>query len=132
LRTALWFSSFGIPRTGLLLPYTAQSPTLFKKTEYKTIEDIDDEIQRILSEKNIHKFGVGKSLYFQLPFFCNPSDVIPEWCYQMIEDYHLVTTYNIPLATDLDNLNVWRSDCFLAIENELNHIKEYKLKENGK
>ena len=132
MRTALWFSSFGIPRTGLLLPYTAQSPTLFKKIEYKTIEDIDDEIQRILSEKNIHKFGVGKSLYFQLPFFCNPSDVIPDWCYQMIEDYHLVKTYNIPLATDLDNLSAWRSDCFLTIESELNHIKEYKSKENGK
>jgi len=132
LRTALWFSSFGIPRTGLLLPYTAQSPTLFKKIEYKTIEDIDDEIQRILSEKNIHKFGVGKSLYFQLPFFCNPSDVIPDWCYQMIEDYHLVKTYNIPLATDLDNLSAWRSDCFLTIESELNHIKEYKSKENGR
>ena len=132
MRTALWFSSFGIPRTGLLLPYTAQSPTLFKRIEYKTIGDIDDEIQRILSEKNIHKFGVGKSLYFQLPFFCNPSDIIPDWCYQMIEDYHLVKTYNIPLATDLDNLSVWRSDCFLAIESELNHIKEYKLKENGR
>lgn len=131
MRTALWFSTFGIPDTGLLLPYTTQSPTLFKKIEYKTEEDIDDEIQRILSEKNIHKFGIGKSLYFQLPFFCNPSDVIPDWCWQMIEDYHLVKTYNIPLATSLEDVNVWQSDCFVALESEVERIKHYKNKENG-
>jgi len=132
LRTALWFSVFGTPNNDLFLPYVAQSPTLFKKIEYKTSEDVDDEIQRILSEKNIHKFGIGKSLFFQMPFFCNPSEYISDWCWAMIEDYHLVKEYNIPLASNLDDLNVFQSDCFLALESELQSIKEYKLKENGK
>tara|TARA_R100001594_G_scaffold120011_2_gene155539 strand:+ start:745 stop:1143 length:399 start_codon:yes stop_codon:yes gene_type:complete len=132
LRTALWFSTFGIPRTGLLLPYTAQSPTLYKRIEYKTEKDIYDEIERILSEKNIQKHGVGKSLFFQLPFFCDPVLIISDWCWQMIEDYHLVKTYNIPLSSSLDNVNTWQSDCFLALESELQEIKKHKLKENGK
>jgi len=132
LRTALWFSSFGIPKTGLILPYTAQSPSLYKRIEYKTERDIYDEIERILSEKNIHKYGVGKSLFFQLPFFCDPISIISDWCWQMIEDYHLVKTYNIPLSPNLDDVNTWQSDCFLALESELQQIKMHKLKEGDK
>ena len=132
MRTALWFSSFGIPRTGLLLPYTAQSPTLFKRVEFKTEGDINDEIQRILSETNIQKFGVGKSLYYQLPFFCEPSNIISDWCWQMIEDYHLVNSYNIPLGNNLDDIDCWRTDCFLAIENEIEKIKKENKNKNGK
>ena len=132
MRTALWFSSFGIPKTGLILPYTAQSPSLYKRIEYKTERDIYDEIERILSEKNIHKYGVGKSLFFQLPFFCDPISIISDWCWQMIEDYHLVKTYNIPLAPNLDDVNTWQSDCFLALESEFQQIKVHKLKEGDK
>ena len=132
MRTALWFSSFGIPRTGLLLPYTAQSPTLFKRVEFKTEGDINDEIQRILSETNIQKFGVGKSLYYQLPFFCEPSNIISDWCWQMIEDYHLVNSYNIPLGNNLDDIDCWIADCFLAIENEIEKIKKENKNKNGK
>tara|TARA_R110000824_G_scaffold176830_10_gene356015 strand:- start:536 stop:934 length:399 start_codon:yes stop_codon:yes gene_type:complete len=132
LRAALWFSAFGIPRTGLLLPYTAQSPTLYKRVKYETERDIYDEIERILSEKNIYKYGIGKSLYFQLPFFCEPASIISDWCLQMIEDYHLIKTYNVPLAPKLDDINVWQSDSFLVLEDELKQIKMHNAKENGK
>jgi|TARA_B100000073_G_scaffold339533_1_gene338077 hypothetical protein len=130
LRTALWFSSFGIPRTGLLLPYTAQSPTLFKRIEFKNEKDIENEIDRILSEPNIKKHGIGQSLYFQLPFFCNPDEQIPNWCWQMIDDYYVVTEYNIPLSNTLDDANAWVLDCFNIIKDEVNKINIYKAK-NG-
>ena len=131
MRTALWFSSFGIPRTGLLLPYTAQSPSLFKRMEYKNEEDVYDEIDRILSEKNIQKFGIGKSLFYQMPFFCEPSLFLPNWCWEMIEDYHLTKAYNIPLSSSLEDANAWICDCFLTIEDEFNKIKEHKLKKDS-
>jgi len=127
----LWFSSFGIPRTGLLLPYTAQSPSLFKRIKFESKRDVYDEIYRILSENNVEKFGIGKSLYFQLPFFCEPSDIISDWCWQMIEDYYITTKYNVPLCSNLNELDVFTSDCFIQIENELEAIKKYKAKENG-
>jgi len=130
LRTALWFSSFGIPRTGLLLPYTAQSPTLFKRIKFKNEKDIDDEIQRILSEPNIAKHGIGQSLYFQLPFFCDVEKQIPEWCWQMIDDYYITTEYNIPLAKTLNKANAWVLDCFNVIRDEVNKINIYRSK-NG-
>ena len=131
MRTALWFSSFGIPRTGLLLPYTAQSPTLFRKIEFKTEGDVYDEIERILSEDNIQKFGVGKSLYYQLPFFCEPSLYISDWCWQMIEDYHLTKSYNVPMGNNLDDISCWRLDCFLTIEEEMQKIKQEKMSKDG-
>lgn len=130
MRTALWFSSFGIPRTGLLLPYTAQSPTLFKRIKFKNEKDIDDEIQRILSEPNIEKHGIGQSLYFQLPFFCDVEKQIPEWCWQMIDDYYITTEYNIPLAKTLNKANAWVLDCFNVIRDEVNKINIYRSK-NG-
>jgi len=120
-----------LPNTGLLLPYTAQSPTLKRAVEYKKKGDIFDEIDRILSEKATQKFGVGQSLYYQIPFFCEPLDIIPKWCWDMIEDFYLVRNYNVPLASKLDEIDAWTSDNFLIIENELNSIKKHREKLNG-
>ena len=130
MRTALWFSAFGFPKSGLLLPYTAQSPTLFKRIEFKTKKDVYEEIYRILYEPATQKYGIGQSFYYQLPFFCNPGEYISEWCYEMIQDFHLVNHYNIPMSENLDNVNVFRLDCFSVIEDEANKIKTFKAK-NG-
>jgi len=131
LRTALWFSAFGFPNTGLFLPYTAQSPTLFKRIEFKTRKDVYDEINRVLFEPATQKYGFGQSLYYQMPFFCNPAEYISEWCYDMIQDFHLVSHYNIPMSKNLDDVNTFRLDCFTVIEDETNKIKKYKVKQNG-
>ena len=131
MRTALWFSALGLPSTGLLLPYTAQSPTLKKAIEYKNKGDIFDEIDRILSEEPTKKFGVAQSLFYQMPFFCEPIDIIPRWCWNMIEDYYLVKNYNVPLAKELNSIDVWTADSFLIIENELGNIKKHREKLNG-
>ena len=99
--------------------------------EYKNKGDLFDEIDRILSEETTQKFGVGQSLYYQLPFFCEPSIVIPDWCWNMIEDYYLIKNYNIPLSRDLASADVWIIDSFLIIENELNNIKKHKANSDG-
>jgi len=131
LRTALWFSVLGLPKSGLILPYTAQSPSILKRIEFKTKKDVYDEIYRILNEPQTKKHGIGQSLFYQLSFFCNPSEYISEWCWDMIQDYHLVNNYNIPLGENLDDINAWRLDSFNVIQNELNNIKAHKVKENG-
>jgi hypothetical protein len=48
----------------------------------------------------------------------------------MIQDFHLVNHYNIPMSKNLDNVNVFRLDCFSVIEDEANKIKTFKAK-NG-
>ena len=89
------------------------------------------EIDRILDEKATRKFGVGQSLFYQLPFFAEPHEIIPDWCWTMIEDYFLAKNYNIPLAKDLESVNAWISDCFMIIDQEINNIKNHKAKLNG-
>ena len=131
MRTALWFSTFGFPKSGLLLPYTAQSPTLFKRIEFKTKKDINDEIERLLSEPGTKKYGFGQSMYHQMPFFCNPEEHIPDWCWDMIQDYQIITDYNVPLSKDLNDINVWTLDCFGVIGNEINNIQAYRKNHNG-
>ena len=130
MRTALWFSVLGLPNTGLILPYSAQSPTLSKRVKFENEKDVNEEIKRILSEPNIEKYGIGQSLYFQLPFFCNPEEQIHGWCWQMIDDYYVSTEYNIPLAKTLDKANAWTLDCFSVIKDEANKINIHKAK-NG-
>ena len=131
MRTALWFSAFGFPKSGLLLPYTAQSPTLFKRIEFKTRKDVYDEIYRVLYEPATQKYGIGQSLYYQLPLFCNPDEYISDWCYEMIQDYHLVNHYNIPMSDSLDLVDAFRLDCFAVIEDEANKIKTFKAKDGS-
>ena len=43
----------------------------------------------------------------------------------------MIKTYNIPLCSNLNKLDVFTSDCFIQIENELEEIKKYKASENG-
>ena len=66
-----------------------------------------------------------------MPFFCEPVNIIPQWCWDMIEHYYLVKKYSVPLASDLNSIDVWTADSFLIIENELNNIKTHKEKLNG-
>ena len=66
-----------------------------------------------------------------MPFFCNPISFIPYWCWEMIKDYQIVKEYNIPLASDLDSINVWQLDCFSVIKNEITNISIYQRTKDG-
>jgi len=132
LRACVWFSLMGLSDSHYTksLPYKSQSPTLYKVIEYDE-EEIYDEINRILAEPGTQKFGIGQSLFYHLPLFCDPSFVIPEWCWTMLEEYHLCTTFNIPIARDLDSANAWKLDCFNVIENEINNCTIHQREKNG-
>ena len=121
----------GLPNASFNLPYKSQSPTLYKPIEYKTDKDILDEINRILDEKGTQKYGVGQSLYYQMPLFCDPFFIIPEWCWAMIDDYQTVKNFNIPLANNLDDVNMWTLDCFKVIQDEITKLDIHRIKKDG-
>ena len=85
----------------------------------------------MLIEKGTKKYGIGQSLFLQMPFFCNPILFIPDWCWEMINDYQTVKEYNIPLAKDLESVNIWQLDCFNIIKNEINNISIYQRSKDG-
>lgn len=131
MRMTVWFSNYGLPKVNYDLPYNARSPVSLKKVSFKTEKDIFNEVETIFHESKNRDYKVGESLYYQLPFFCDPSKIIPDWCWDMISDYFSVKKYNIPISKDLDSADSWMMDCFAIIENEIDNISKHERGKNG-
>jgi len=131
LRTAVWYSNYGLPDVSYNLPYVARSPVLYKKIKYDKIEDVYDEIYRIVDESDNKGYPIAESLFYQLPFFCDPKKIISDWCWDMITDYFTVKKYNVPLANCLHEVDPFVVDCFSVIENEIKNIAEHEKKKDG-
>ncbi len=131
MRCAVWFSQLGFTNNdNFVFPYTARSPVSNKKKLFKNEKDVLEEIEKVISQEGTRKFGVGQTLYYEMPFFTTPSLVINNWCWEMIQDYKLVTKYNIPLGASLESLSVFKVDCFSIIEHEIENINNHR-KEHG-
>ena len=130
MRCAVWYSNYGFPKTNFQLPYKAKSPTLYKKVYFETKKDIIDEIYRIVNEAKNKGFDIGESLFYQIPFFCDPNFLISNWCIDMITDYFTVKKYNVPLANCLHDVDPYIIDCFSIIDSELKNIANHEKKKN--
>ena len=131
MRCAVWFSQLGFTNNdNFVFPYTARSPVSNKKKLFENEKDVLGEIEKVINQEGTRKFGVGQTLYYEMPFFTTPSLVINNWCWEMIQDYKLVTKYNIPLGASLESLSVFKVDCFSIIEHEIENINNHR-KEHG-
>ena len=129
---AIWCYVLGNNTGFKNLPYIAQSPITGKKKEFKTEKDIYNEIKLIIDQPSTNKYGVGQTLYYNLPFFCDYNFLVKSWHIEMINDYYLVKDFNVPIGNNLDSLNAWKTDCFILIKNELNKAKNFqRSQKNG-
>jgi small-conductance mechanosensitive channel len=131
LRSAVWFTQLGFPDNNFTIPYTARSPVSGRKIFFENKNQVEEEIKRVLNQKGVSKFGVGQTLYYEMPFFTNPKYHIKKWVWDVLEDYRLVTKFNIPLGKDLDNICAIKLDMFGIIEQEINNIKKHKAESDG-
>jgi len=129
LRCAVWFSQLGLPNNSFDFPYNARSPVSGKKALFENDKDVLNEIENVLGQKGIEKYGIGQTLYYELPFFTNPIYHIKQWCWDMLEDYKLATKFNVPISRDLDSISTFRADCFMVIEQEIQNINNHKAKD---
>ena len=129
MRCAVWFSQLGLPDNSFAFPYNARSPVNGKKTLFENDKDVLNEIENVLGQKGIEKYGIGQTLYYELPFFTNPIYHIRQWCWDMLEDYKLATKFNVPISSDLDSISVFRADCFMIIQQEIENINNHKAKD---
>ena len=131
MRCAVWFSQLGFTdNANFVFPYTARSPVSNKKKLFENEKDVLEEIEKVINQEGTRKFGVVQTLYYEMHFFTNPSLVKNNWCWEMIQDYKLVTKYNIPLGASLESLSVFKVDCFSIIEHEIENINNHR-KEHG-
>lgn len=113
------------------LPYSEVSPVDYKRREYGTVEDIWEEIERIIEVNNRTTRSIGQDLYNLLPLFTNPAYVIEDWQLEVINEYNIVQNFNVSLG-ELDNVPNDRLNCFSVIHREYNAIKDIESKKNGK
>ena len=117
-----------MPNSPFSLPYDTQSPSLSKIVSYKTIDDIYDEIDRLIFEAKENDYPIGQSLYIQGTLFADIRQFSEKWHIDMINDYWAVKSLNLPLATSLDSVSVHSLDSMMIIDQELNDIRKYKAK----
>jgi hypothetical protein len=128
LALAVWCWYLGTPQVDVYssLPYTAQAPATHQKREFKTIDDIWEEIEALSHERGWSKFSEGQNLFHVVPLFADPYNLIEPWMWDMINEFNYVTRYNIPLAQSLDEADAFRLDCFTVIDNELRAVTNFK------
>lgn len=107
----------------------AQSPISKKMKEFTTVDDIWNEIEKIANSD--HRYSIGQQLYYLLPLFANPFYIIKDQFYELINEYHYVTDYNIPLGKSLDETNAHRLSMFNIIKNEMALALKHKQQKNG-
>jgi len=134
LSIAVWLWVFPPTATGInspfSLPFTVQSPITYEQKRFETVEDIWDEIELVCQECEANKFTLGQNLFFNIPLFCNPEDLIENWMTEMINDYSYCQRFNLSLGT-LDQASSDRLACFAIIENEYHVALKHKEKQKN-
>lgn len=133
MSVAVWFWFFGLPETNYSLPYSAQSPTSYKRLSFETQEDIDVEVEILCKEiKEKSKRTIGQELYHILPSFTSPEYATKSWMYEVIDEYNVSQVFNIPIATSLESANSIRLDYYKIIANEMAACEQFQAEKNAK
>lgn len=93
-----------------------------KKIEYKSIDDINDELIRIYDDAKEKGFDVGESCFKQLPYFANISTLLNNLDQTTILKYSYSKITNTPPYPSLQDTPADFVDQFMFIEQETNLI----------
>tara|TARA_R110000823_G_scaffold188677_6_gene320662 strand:+ start:305 stop:640 length:336 start_codon:yes stop_codon:yes gene_type:complete len=107
------------------------NPITRETRDYNTIDDIWQTVKDVV---NAHdpKRTLGQELYYLVPLFANPKYVLGEHLFAIINEYHYVKDYNIPLGKTLNKTNAIKLDYFTIIKNELASVIRHEQEKNGK
>ena len=114
-------------------PYTAISvldPN--KPKEYKNIEDVYEELEKLYDKQIENGSDIGKGLYNTLPYFVNDSLLKENGYYNTILKVTYCKTTKTPPYHSLDETPALFIDDTFMIHSELNSISEVHSKKNVK
>ena len=122
------------PEFPVILPpgisYIAQSPSLFKELRYDEKERWN-EIERIAKEADGTKFSIGQQLYYQIHFFANPRFLWEKEYDDLLEEFQLMESLNIPFCTSLNDAPAQKLRDFLIIKTELLFVNKHLMEKNS-
>ena len=127
---AVWFWVFNPkPHNQMLLPYTAQSPITNKLREFNIVDDIYFEMGLIADQERKNR-TLGQDLWYLIPLFANPQYLLDNEYFNLINEYHYCTQYNIPLGRTLDETDATKLELFNIIKNESAIAVNHKAKKD--
>ena len=86
------------------------------------------KLRNIVEETKGSNRTIGQDLFFLVPMFANPEDILETWHYEMILEWQSSKMLNLPISDTLDNASAQKVDSFLVIENEMIGISNYENK----
>ena len=115
----------------LILPYSCLNPINRETRDYNTIDDIWETVKDVVDAHD-PKRTLGQELYYLVPLFANPKYVLDEHLFAIINEYHYVKDYNIPLGKTLNKTDATKLDYFTIIKNELASVIRHKQEKDGR
>lgn len=115
----------------LILPYRNLCPISNKKRDFNTVDDIWKTVGKIV-ENHDPKRTLGQELYYLISLFANPKYILNEHYFNLINEYHYVKDYNIPLGKSLNETDAFKLDYFTIIKNELASVIKHEQEKNGR
>jgi len=128
----VWYSFFGNEESAFpdTFPYTAQSPTLYKKISF-TEDELWKEVDRILKENERNSYTIGQALWYNLSMCANMNYFFDPEINFSLQEYNMSKQFNIPIAKSTDDLDYHKMVVFSAIDEEVMACQNRK-QEDGK
>lgn len=101
----------------MILPYVSETPISRKVKEFDTVDDIYKEIACI-QEQHDGTRTMGQEMWYLVPLFANPKYLLNDFSFNLINEFHYIQDYNIPLGKSLGETDAFKLEYFTIIKNE--------------
>jgi len=119
------------PHEQFLFPYIGETPVSRQVKEFNSVDDIYEEVAEI-SNASDGKRTMGQEMWYLVPIFANPQYLLNEESFNLINEFHYITDYNIPLGKTLDETDAHKLEYFTIIKNEMGVALKHKQEKDAK
>ena len=119
------------PHDQFLFPYIGETPITRQRKEFNSVDDIYEEVQEV-SNASDETRTMGQEMWYLVPIFANPKYLLNDELFNLINEYHYITDYNIPLGKTLDETDAHKLEYFTIIKNEMGVALKHKQEKDAK
>ena len=134
MRINVWISFNGLQESAfkdVSFPYVAQCPSNRRKSEFRGITDVYDEIIRLYDEAESKGFNLGEALYTQTFFFSDHALLLDNSIQNRIKEFTYCKQFSCPPYPSLQETPANIIEQFSVIEQEMNNCMAKKQREKS-
>ena len=114
-----------------MFPYIGETPITRQRKEFNSVDDIYEEVLEV-SNASDETRTMGQEMWYLVPIFANPKYLLNDELFNLINEYHYITDYNIPLGKTLDETDAHKLEYFTIIKNEMGVALKHKQEKDAK